>query len=291
MKQIYLVLSIILGVAACTKKEDSSNPVADFDFKVDTINKGTVYFTNKSTGANVYAWEFGDVNKSKSTNKDVTFTYTQGGTYDVVVTLYAGDGTTGVHTSVSKTVSLKDVPLPPPTIAIDGDFSDWKDVPYVSGVTGNGNLSKIKVDGSGDNINIYLEGNNQLNLSSPQTLFDLDMNGNTGGAFGWFASPFGAELLGDGDIYWYGVYSGTNGSNSWTWNWAATSSPWIVISPISAINANAKAVEFSYNKSKLNTISGGKLSSNGVYFTFGDKNGGTIPAWNSGQKPIFISFK
>ena len=278
-------------VGCTTNNETLSNPIPDFTFQIDPVNKGTVVFTNKSTGANVYAWEFGDVNKSKSTAKDVTFKYKKGGTYDVVITLYAGDGVTGVHKSISKTITLTDVPMPPPTIVIDGVFTDWKDVPFVSGVTGKGNLQRIKVDGLGDNINIYLEGNYQLSLTSPQPFFDLDMNGATGGAFGWFTEPFGVEMFGDGDISWYGLYAGANGSDSWTWNWASTNTPWNVISAVSAITADTKAVEFSFNKSTLNEISGGKLSANGIYFTLNDKKGGEIPATNSGQKPIFISFK
>lgn len=285
MNQTYIYFSIILTIAlaACVANDDtSSNTVPDFDFQIDPVDKRTIHFTNKSTGANVYSWEFGDLDKSKSTSKDVTFKYTKGGTYDVIVNLYAGDGVCDKSKSISKTVSLKNVPFPPPTIVIDGDFTDWKDVPFVVAVTGNGNLQRIKVGGIGDKINIYLDGNSQLRLTSPQPVFDLDMNGNTGGAFGWFSNPLGANMFGDGDVYRYGVFAGTNGTNSWTWSWAPTKTPWIVISAVSAINASTNAVEFSFSKKTPNEISGNILTANGIYFTLNDKKRGKIPVCDSG---------
>jgi PKD repeat protein len=287
MKTIYLFfsLAIVLTIGGCSSDEVILvSPKADFDF---TVNKGTVTFINKSAGADVYAWEFGDESNSVSTKKDAIFKYAAAGTYNVIVTLYAGDGSTGINDHISKTISLVNVP---PSIIIDGKLNDWEKIPFVEGVVGKGSLKRIKVDGTGDNINIYLEGDLGLDVSSPQAFFDLDMKGSTGGDFGWYSEPFGADMMSDGSTSWYALHSGVGGTNSWTWNWGEAAGGWIKLTTPVTISSDTKAVEFSFNKSQLSQIAKITLSSKGVYFCFSDKKAGEIPVWKKGQKPVFITF-
>jgi hypothetical protein len=201
--------------------------------------------------------------------------------------LYAGDGSTGINDHISKTISLVNVP---PSIIIDGKLNDWEKIPFVEGVVGKGSLKRIKVDGTGDNINIYLEGDLGLDVSSPQAFFDLDMKGSTGGDFGWYSEPFGADMMSDGSTSWYALHSGVGGTNSWTWNWGEAAGGWIKLTTPVTISSDTKAVEFSFNKSQLSQIAKITLSSKGVYFCFSDKKAGEIPVWKKGQKPVFITF-
>ncbi|MEZ4803441.1 MAG: M14 family zinc carboxypeptidase [Gelidibacter sp.] len=63
------------------------NPKADanFSFEVNPANNGEVTFTNTSTDATSYSWDFGDLVGS-STDADPVYTYTASGTYDVELT-------------------------------------------------------------------------------------------------------------------------------------------------------------------------------------------------------------
>ena len=62
-----------------------ANPVAGFTYKVDAANPLTIEFTNTSTYAVSYSWDFGDGNTSNSANP--THTYAASNTYTVKLTV------------------------------------------------------------------------------------------------------------------------------------------------------------------------------------------------------------
>lgn len=75
MKKSIKLLSIVavfttLIFAACKKEDNTPNPVADFTISPnDTIEFfQTVSFTNTSTNADTYLWNFGDGTTSTSAN-------------------------------------------------------------------------------------------------------------------------------------------------------------------------------------------------------------------------------
>ncbi len=72
-------------------------PVAGFS---NTINSGTVNFTNSSSNATSYSWDFGDTNNSTGTN--ASHTYTNAGTYTVTLTATNSCG----HNSFSQTITI-----------------------------------------------------------------------------------------------------------------------------------------------------------------------------------------
>ena len=91
-----------LAIAACTKpaadngKQDDNTPAAAspsaaFDYTVDGLK---VTFTNKSTNATAYKWDFGDDETSKEANP--VHTYAAGGSYDVKLTAANADGEVSV---------------------------------------------------------------------------------------------------------------------------------------------------------------------------------------------------
>jgi len=97
--------AILLIFASCKKDPEIVQPVADFTHVVNGPAK-TVTFTNTSTGAEVYSWNFGD-GTAVSTEKSPVHIYATGGVYSVVLTAAGESGSTA---SV-KTVSV-DIPLP-----------------------------------------------------------------------------------------------------------------------------------------------------------------------------------
>ena len=89
------VMGIALGMAACTQKEDPTDEpetpaekvVAGFTYSVDGLN---VTFTNTSTGAASYKWDFGDDETSKEASPK--HTYAASGEYTVKLTAANADG-------------------------------------------------------------------------------------------------------------------------------------------------------------------------------------------------------
>lgn len=100
MKRIIVAGLTLAVLAACNRAEPGPSPittpvqdapVADFDVTVNSY--GIATFTNKSTNAIAYRWDFGDNRSDKnsaSVDENPTFTYTRTGTY--TVTLSASNG-------------------------------------------------------------------------------------------------------------------------------------------------------------------------------------------------------
>jgi len=292
MKKIILYISCLIGIVVigCDSDDDTSSvqPTADFDF---TINGGEVTFINKSNDATVYAWEFGGITNAVSTEENPTNTYLKAGTYDVEVTLYAGDGRTGVNNHITKAVSLVDVP---PTIIIDGDFDDWSDIPFIENVLGDGSLQRIKTDASGDYINIYLEGTNAMDFTIPQFWIDVDFYSSTGYVNNdWYAEDgSGFEVLNEGSGFYN--FSGLDGTDQWSWDWQVFPDDYMFKSDVESISTDAKAIEFSINKKQLERLTS-KLSDQGIKIIIRDINGswgtvGQMPPLYTSSKAIAIEF-
>jgi len=120
MKKIAKLLTLILLVSTAIintgcKKDEPEPPVASFTFSGD--NKPApceVLFSNSSTNANTYLWNFGD--GTSSTEQNTKHVYSAGGSY--VVTLTAkGDG--GSH-SIEKTLYVK-MQMPIADFSFTGD--------------------------------------------------------------------------------------------------------------------------------------------------------------------------
>lgn len=82
----FAVISMV-SFNACKKDKDDpepQNPVASFQFEISPDNFLQVTFTNYSTNATSYSWDFGDT--QTSTEKDPVHTYATAGSYTVKLT-------------------------------------------------------------------------------------------------------------------------------------------------------------------------------------------------------------
>ena len=79
------------------------SPIAAFDA---TVNDNEVTFTNNSTGANTYSWDFGDGNSSIEQNP--IHVYMDNGTYDVILEVTNNCGTV----TETMTIEINNVTLP-----------------------------------------------------------------------------------------------------------------------------------------------------------------------------------
>ena len=87
----------MIFIASCKKEETPADPpTATFQFEVSATNPLEVSFTNYSSNATSYSWDFGD-GTGTSTETNPTYTYQDGGTYTVKLTA-TGEGGSAEHT-------------------------------------------------------------------------------------------------------------------------------------------------------------------------------------------------
>ena len=195
---------VILGaitMVSCKKEESKPAPVSSFTFEIDDK---TVTFTNTSTDATTYSWDFGD-ESALSTETNPVHVYEAYGDYDVRLTA-TGDGgeqITKVTISVVKEW---------PAIAIDGDFSDWDAVEsFYSGYgDASGTLTEAKVtsEASGSKLYIYVKGT----LNSAYPVIQIMINADGDETTGW--TTVDAGLQGNGAEYQF--------EYGFDWEWCST---------------------------------------------------------------------
>jgi PKD repeat protein len=110
MKRLLTSMVLVSAVffSACKKK---TPPTADFTPSATAIEmKDAITFTDKSTDASSYKWEFGD--GGTSTQKSPTYQFTKGGTYTVKLTVTNDDGSSTKEATVQvKGYFLKSVTI------------------------------------------------------------------------------------------------------------------------------------------------------------------------------------
>ncbi len=98
-----LFMSMFL-ITSCGSDDDvtPSGLIASFQAEPSTDNFATIIFTNFSTDATSYAWDFGDGNSS--TEESPTHTYAAGGDYNVTLTASNADDSA----TFSRTITITD---------------------------------------------------------------------------------------------------------------------------------------------------------------------------------------
>jgi len=124
---------------------DNILPSADFSFRPDALDFKTIVFTDLSSEATDYLWDFGG--GATSTDRDPMYTFAAGeGMYPV--TLTASDKN-GASSSKTIDVAVVDKFVPLPVTILNGDFedsqNDWK---FSSFTGGNTNPFNSSSDGS-----------------------------------------------------------------------------------------------------------------------------------------------
>lgn len=92
----YFLLTILLFFLFSSCVDESIAPVANFSLvSKNTVPPCEVTFTNTSTNATSYVWEFGD--GSQSSSKNPKHTYTKGGEYKVILTATNNVGSNTIY--------------------------------------------------------------------------------------------------------------------------------------------------------------------------------------------------
>lgn len=89
---LFLLTMPLIFVQACSEDEEpAADPVASFQYEIDADNYLMVSFTNFSSNATTYAWDFGD-GTGTSTEANPSYTYAAAGDYTVKLTASNADG-------------------------------------------------------------------------------------------------------------------------------------------------------------------------------------------------------
>ena len=237
---LVLLLGAVLGVS-CKKGSDAGGNVkAVFSYVPDGFN---VTFTDFSTNAKDYFWEFGDGDTSDLHNPQ--HVYHSKGSFIAKLTVANGP----VKKSFEDTVFVSG-----PSIKIDGDFTDWEYVDYAyHGTDSNGTILAVKTFASPAYLNFYLEGTADMKLDLFDLFIDADNNPATGFQLWMYPMGSGAEYLSEGGISGGSVYLHTGGDNNgWSWDVASAFDAAYKFSAIKAVSGK-NVIEFSLKRDVLGT--------------------------------------
>lgn len=238
------LLVLALGITSCKKDDNGSGTKAVFSYVADGYK---VNFTNFSTNAISFRWDFGDQSGETSTSKTPQHIFTKKG--DFLVTLTAKNGADS--STFADTVTVTG-----PNIKIDGDFADWQYVEYtyVNPPAYPGNLLAVKTFASSTDINFYLEGTADMKIELFDMYLDADNDPATGFSTFLYPAGSGADFLCEGSPLGSGdVFKHSGPPAGFTFAPVASFAEAMNFSSIMTVSGK-KAIEFSIKKSALGTI-------------------------------------
>ncbi len=216
---ICFVMACLLagGLSSCKKDSAKASPDVFYSIALDGY---TVTFTNETSGASTYKWDFGD--GTSSDEESPSHTYPGKGKY--VPTLYAtsSDGTTAEGSTViniSKSSAIK---------LDDNTLADWDTVSYNTVTPGaNGGVAvRAKYDYSSDFVYCYYEITGTVAEANVFDFYlDADNNPSTG-YLSWMYPGAGNDIVLEGSLFpggWFDPLYFTGGTNQSGWSWAGQS--------------------------------------------------------------------
>lgn len=236
---------MVFCVVSCEKEGDSNKTKAVFSYVADGF---LVNFTNFSTNATEYLWEFDD-GDATSTLSNPSHVFPEKGAYLVSLTAKNENETS---------TFIDTVRITGPNIKIDGDFTDWAHVGYThENTTGSSTILAVKTFADGKNLNFYIEGTSEMLFEVIQIFLDTDNNTETGLAVWFYPAGAGADILFEGNVdpadplaSLGAVSEYTGDGNSWAWNSISTFGEMMKFSEISDYNER-KVMEFSIERELL----------------------------------------
>jgi PKD repeat protein len=243
---IYLIaaLLLMLGISSCKKDKGASGLKAVFSYVADGYK---VNFTNFSTNATEYSWDFGDGSGVGSTSKTPQHIFTKKG--DFLVSLTAK---TGAETSVFKDT----VTIIGPNIKIDGDYSDWQYVPYTyqNDAAYASSVRSVKTFASADMLFFNFEGNANMKMEIIDIYMDADNNAATGFNTWYYPVHSGADFLIEGSPVggWGDVFVHSGPQTAFSWTPIASFADAMQISALSTTGGK-NVIEFAIKRSVLGT--------------------------------------
>lgn len=260
------LIMLAIGVTtfySCKEEDKTPAPVADFTATVDGKN---VTVVNNSTDADTYAWDFGD--GGTSDQMEPTYTYNANGSYIIKLTV---TNKTGEDTK-SEAVEIIN-------ITIDGDASDWADVPTIAKYADGegGSILEVKAENlQSDKLFIYLKTTDASN-GFIDFYINADNDSTTGFASWLYPKSKGIDVLLEAFIItqsaieqdpFLGSYDNVTAGDdhtAWAWTQLTPSSDFLATEPMPS--GTTKEIEFSI---ALSELPNGVLSGNDISFFITD---------------------
>ncbi len=243
-------IAITLLILSCDKEDGDNGTKAVFSYVADGF---VVNFTNFSTEATEYLWDFGDGTGETSTRKSPQYVFKAKGDYLVSLTAKNGDLTS---------TFIDTVTIIGPNIKIDSDFTDWEHVEYniVNEGTSGGTISSMKTFASPTHLNFLLEGTMEMEFAIIQIYLDTDKNPTTGYPSWQYPVGSGADYKLEGSITgeWGGlqVHSGNPADDWGGFSGDIASFPEVIdYSEMKTIEGK-NVIEFSVKRDVLGTLTG-----------------------------------
>ncbi|HUQ65465.1 MAG TPA: PKD domain-containing protein [Flavitalea sp.] len=241
---VFCTVSAMLPNLSCKKETNTSNIKAVFSYVADGFK---VNFTDYSSNAKEYKWDFGDNDTSNAANP--IHVYHSKGDFLTTLTIRNGQETS----TFTDTVFISG-----PNIKIDDDFSDWTYVEYSSVNEGGsgGSLLGVKTFASGGSLNFYIEGTEDLNFAIMDIYLDTDNDPATGFQNSSYPVGSGADYLLEGSVpgEWGDVFIHTGPDNGdWSWDPISDFASTIKFSAIKDADGK-KAIEFSIKRDGLGVL-------------------------------------
>ncbi len=162
---VTLTITSDQGCAAVTSQNVTvqASPIAGFTAAANVCQGENLLFTNTATGANNYAWNFGDGSTSAATSP--THAYALAGTYNV--TLNASNAT-GCADTATQTITVN--PNPTPNLVITGDSlaCQFNTFSYSANISSGANILWEIVPASAANI-VTGHGTNNITIDWDNT--------------------------------------------------------------------------------------------------------------------------
>ncbi|MBX3242677.1 MAG: PKD domain-containing protein [Chitinophagaceae bacterium] len=239
-------LLVITAFTACKKDEGNGNLKSVFSYVADGFK---VTFTNFSTGAREYYWDFNDKPGDSSNLKSPQHVFSTKGDYLVSLTARNGDRI-DVFTD---TVSILG-----PNIKIDGDFSDWEYVEYLhtNAESFEGTIRAVKAFATAQDINFLIEGTTDMKLEMIDMFIDTDNNPATGFSSWDYPAGSGTEFLLEGPASspsWGAGYAHSGAPSDWSFNAVFAFDAAMHFSAVRTVSGKNIA-EFSIKKNVLGSL-------------------------------------
>ena len=245
-KWFILGITLLMLISVSCKKDDTtSGTKAVFSYVPDGFK---VSFTNFSTNATSYVWDFGDGTDS-STLKGPTHVFPAKGQFLVKLT---------AKNATETSTFIDTVLIIGPNIKIDGDFTDWTYVGYTheNAAGTGGTILAIKTYASAGYLNFFIEGTPDFSLTVMDLYLDTDNNPETGLKSWMYPAGSGADFLCEGSVpgAWGDVFEHVGPGNDWNWNAILGFAEVFQFSSFKNVGGK-NAIEFSIKRSALGTMS------------------------------------
>lgn len=264
---------VMLILASCKKEESQSGTKAVFSYVADGFK---VNFTNFSSDATEYFWEFDDGTGATSTQRSPQHIFKSKGEFLVSLTAKKGE--------VANTF-IDTVYIIGPNIAINGDFSDWEyvDYTYTNEEGKGGNLLGVKTFSNSTDLFFLLEGTPAMSMAILQVYLDTDNSSATGYSSWQYPAGSGSEYMLEGSMEGlWGQLSSHSGSADDFGGFTTVASFDEAIYFSAIKNEQGKnLIEFSIKKEHIKNL-GNTLNFGIIELTTGWSQAGSLP---SNQEP------